>query len=76
MLRVACASLDERPLGGSGACSPRRFLDFRPSEIVAGAMLGEILGALGPPRLLHLPVRKPLVARGGASACGVLRMVG
>ena len=43
-------------------------MDFRPSEIVAGAMLGEILGALGPPRLLHLPVRKPLVARGGASA--------
>ena len=51
------------PYGGQGACSPRRFLDFRPSEIIAGAMLGEILGALGPPRLLHLPVRKPLVAQ-------------
>ena len=27
------------PLGGVGACPPRKILDFRPSEIVSGAIL-------------------------------------
>ena len=29
---------EARVLGGSGACSPRKILDFRPSEVVSNAI--------------------------------------
>ena len=45
-------ALEERALGGSGGMPPRNFLDFRPSEIVAGAIWGR---NTRPPHLLHLP---------------------
>ena len=31
-------------LGGSGGMPPRKILDFRPSEIVSGAILGRLKG--------------------------------
>ena len=39
-------------IGRLGACPPRNILDFRPSEIVAGAIWGR---NTRPPHLLHPP---------------------
>ena len=42
-------ALEERTLGGSGCMLPQKYLDFRPSEIVVGAIWGR---NTRPPHLL------------------------
>ena len=46
-------------LGGSGVCPPRKILDFRPSEIVSGAVLGQNSSTIDDPP----PLKQPSQAR-------------